>query len=30
MMALMGALNLYLNFVNLFQFMLQFLGSRRE
>lgn len=29
-MALMGALNLYLNFVNLFQFMLQFLGSRRE
>jgi FtsH-binding integral membrane protein len=28
--ALFGALSLYLNFVNLFQFMLQFMGSRRE
>jgi hypothetical protein len=24
-----GALNLYLNFINLFQFLLQFTGSRR-
>jgi uncharacterized protein len=29
-MALFGALSLYLNFVNLFQFMLQFMGGRRE
>lgn len=27
-MALMGALNLYLNFINLFQFMLQFMGRK--
>ena len=27
--AIMGALNLYLDFVNLFMFMLQFLGDRR-
>jgi FtsH-binding integral membrane protein len=24
-----GALNLYLNFINLFQFLLQFMGNRR-
>jgi uncharacterized protein len=29
-MAVFGALNLYMNFVNLFQFMLQFMGSRRD
>jgi len=29
-MAIMGALNLYLDFVNLFIFMLQFLGVRRD
>jgi FtsH-binding integral membrane protein len=29
-LALFGALSLYLNFVNLFQFMLQFMGGRRE
>ena len=29
-MAILGALNLYLNFVNLFQMMLQFMGSRRD
>lgn len=29
-MALMGALSLYLNFVNLFQFLLMFLGQRDE
>ena len=29
-MAVLGALNLYLNFINLFQFMLQFMGSRRD
>ena len=28
-MAVMGALGLYLNFINLFQFMLQFMGDRR-
>ncbi|MFH1158303.1 MAG: Bax inhibitor-1/YccA family protein [Pseudomonadota bacterium] len=28
-MAVMGALGLYLNFINLFQFMLQFMGQRR-
>jgi uncharacterized protein len=28
--AIMGALNLYLNFVNLFQIMLSFMGGRRE
>ena len=27
--AVMGALNLYLDFINLFVFMLQFLGDRR-
>ena len=27
--AIMGALNLYLDFVNLFMFLLQFLGDRR-
>jgi uncharacterized protein len=27
--AVMGALNLYLDFINLFLFMLQFLGDRR-
>ncbi len=26
--AIMGALNLYLNFINLFMFLLQFLGNR--
>jgi uncharacterized protein len=29
-MAVFGALSLYMNFINLFQFMLQFMGSRRE
>jgi FtsH-binding integral membrane protein len=29
-MALMGALSLYLNFINLFQLMLQFMGNRRS
>jgi uncharacterized protein len=29
-LALFGALSLYLNFINLFQFMLQFMGGRRE
>ena len=29
-MAVFGALNLYLNFINLFQYMLQFMGSRRN
>ncbi|NDE91136.1 MAG: Bax inhibitor-1/YccA family protein [Alphaproteobacteria bacterium] len=29
-MAIFGALNLYMNFINLFQFMLQFMGSRRD
>lgn len=29
-MAVFGALSLYMNFVNLFQFMLQFLGMRRD
>lgn len=29
-MAVFGALSLYLNFVNLFQFMLQFMGMRRD
>jgi FtsH-binding integral membrane protein len=29
-MAIFGALNLYLNFVNLFQYMLQFMGNRRN
>jgi uncharacterized protein len=27
--AILGALTMYLNFINLFQFMLQFLGDRR-
>jgi len=27
-MAIMGALSLYLNFINLFQFLLQFMGNR--
>lgn len=29
-LAVLGALNLYLNFINLFQFMLQFMGNRRN
>ncbi len=29
-MAVLGALNLYLNFINLFQLMLQFMGARRD
>lgn len=29
-MAVFGALNLYLNFINLFQYMLQFMGTRRD
>ena len=29
-MAVLGALNLYLNFINLFQYMLQFMGVRRD
>lgn len=29
-LAVLGALNLYLNFINLFQFMLQFMGTRRD
>lgn len=29
-MAILGALNLYLNFINLFQMMLQFMGARRD
>lgn len=29
-MAVMGALSLYLNFINLFQFLLQFMGQREE
>ena len=28
--AIMGALSLYLDFINLFMFLLQFLGSNRE
>jgi FtsH-binding integral membrane protein len=28
--AVMGALNLYLDFINLFMFLLQFLGNNRE
>ncbi len=28
--AVMGALSLYLNFINLFQFLLQFMGARRD
>ncbi len=27
--AIMGALNLYLDFINLFMFLLQFMGDRR-
>ncbi len=29
-MAVLGALSLYLNFINLFQYMLQFMGARRD
>jgi FtsH-binding integral membrane protein len=29
-LSIMGALNLYLNFINLFMFLLQFMGSRQE
>jgi FtsH-binding integral membrane protein len=29
-MAIMGALNLYMDFINLFIFMMQFLGVRRD
>jgi FtsH-binding integral membrane protein len=28
--AIMGALNLYMNFLNMFMFLLQFLGNREE